>query len=182
MRSVNIFFIFSFFLAFSLNAQDYPYENDAVEVIKDFSYLYRYQNYYLGGQPTLEALKWLKSQGVKKIVNFRTKQENNEFAASAYHEKSNAKELGFEYHSIPINGIIDYKPKKLDVFLSHINNNEKIFIHCRTGGRVTHFFMAYLIKNEEYTVNEAVNIGKDLRFFFPLEDLLDIEISMETME
>ncbi len=127
-------------------------------------------------------MKWLKSQGVKKIVNLRTKQENNEFAASAYHEKSNAKELGFEYHSIPINGIKDYTPKKLDVFLSHINENEKIFIHCRTGGRVTHFYMAYLINNEEYTINEAVKIGKDIRFSFPLENLLDTEISMETIE
>jgi len=42
--------------------------------------------------------------------------------------------------------------------------------------------MAYLVKNEEYTINEAVEIGKDLRFSFPLENLLDTEISMEIIE
>ena len=164
MKSIIIFSIFSFFLASSLNAQDYPYENDTVEVIKDFNYLYRYQNSYLGGQPTLETLKWLRSQGVNKIVNLRTENENNEFTSIAYHEETNAKELGFEYHCIPINGTKDYTPEKLDDFLSLMNTNEKILIHCRTGVRVTHFFMAYLIKDKEYTINEAVEIGKDLRF------------------
>ena len=60
-----------------------------------------------------------------------------------------------------------------------MNANEKILIHCRTGGRVTHFFMAYLIKDREYTINKAVKIGKDLRYSFPLESLLNAEISME---
>ena len=136
----------------------------------------------MGGQPTLEALKWLKSQGVNKIINLRTEDENNEFTASAFYEETNAKELGFEYHSLPINGIIDYTPEKLDVFLSLMNKNEKILIHCRTGGRVTHFFMAYLIKDREYTINEAVKIGKNLRFSFPLENLLNAETSIEIIE
>ena len=182
MRSGIIFFIFSFFLVFNLIAQDYIDETDTVEVIKDFKYLYRYQNSYLGGKPTLEELKWLKSQGVNKIVNLRTEDENNEFTTSAFYEESNAKELGFEYHSIPINVVKDYTPEKLDVFLSLMNKNEKIFIHCRTGGRVTQFFMAYLIKDKEYTINEAVKIGKNLRFSFPLEKLLNTEISMEIIE
>jgi protein tyrosine phosphatase (PTP) superfamily phosphohydrolase (DUF442 family) len=63
-----------------------------------------------------------------------------------------------------------------------MNGNEKILIYCRTGGRVTNFFMAYLIKNKEYSINEAVKIGKDLRFSFPLENLLNAEISMEMIE
>ena len=182
MKSSIIFFIFSFFSVFYLNAQDYIAKTDMVEVIKDFNYLYRYQNSYLGGQPTLEALKWLKSQGVNKIVNLRTEDENNEFTASAFYEESNAKELGFVYHSIPINGTKDYTPEKLDVFSSLMDTNEKILIHCRTGGRVTNFFMAYLINNKYYSINEAVKIGKDLRFSFPLENLLNTEISMEIIK
>ncbi len=132
--------------------------------------------------PHLNALKWLKSQGVNKIVNLRTEDKNNEFTASAFYEESNAVELGFEYHSIPINAIKDYTPEKLDVFSSLMDANEKILIHCRTGGRVTNFFMAYLIKDKEYTINQAIEIGKDLRFSFPLENLLNAEISMEIIE
>jgi hypothetical protein len=51
MKSGIILFILSFFLILNLNAQDYTDETDTVEVIKDFIYLYRYQNSYLGGQP-----------------------------------------------------------------------------------------------------------------------------------
>ena len=72
MKSSIIFFIFSFLLAFNLNAQDSIDKTDTVEVIKDFKNLYRYQNFYLSGQPTLESLQWLKSQGVTKIINLRS--------------------------------------------------------------------------------------------------------------
>ncbi len=57
MKSGIIFFIFSFFLVLNLNAQNYSDETDTVEVIKDFNYLYRFQNSYLGGQPTLECIE-----------------------------------------------------------------------------------------------------------------------------
>ncbi|MCK4699702.1 MAG: hypothetical protein KAT38_05195 [Bacteroidales bacterium] len=52
-------------------------------------------------------------------------------------------------------------------------------IHCASAGRVTHFFMAYLIKNKGYSINEAVEIGKSLKFSLPLEKLLETEISLE---
>lgn len=55
-------------------------------------------------------------------------------------------------------------------------------IHCASAGRVTHFFMAYLIKNKGYSINEAVEIGKSLKFSLPLEKLLDTEISLEIKE
>ena len=182
MRAGKLVLILSFFFSFNLDAQDCINKDDAVEVIEDFKYLYRYQNFYLGGQPTLEAMKWLKSQGVNKIINLRTDAENNEFSAIAFHEEFNAKELGFEYHSIPVHGSNDYTPEMLDDFSGNLNTNEKTFIHCRTGGRVTHFFMAFLIMEREYGINEAVKIGKDLRFSFPLEDLLGTEIRMEMID
>ena len=179
MKSRIIFLIFSFLVVFNLNAQDNIGKTDTVEVIKDFKNLYRYQNFYLSGQPTLEALLWFKSQGVTKIINLRSETENKGFSESAYNEKANAQQLGFEYHSIPVDGTKDYSPEKLEVFLSLVNKNEKTVIHCASAGRVTHFFMAYLIKNKGYTINEAVEIGKSLKFSLPLEKLLDTEISME---
>ena len=42
--------------------------------------------------------------------------------------------------------------------------------------------MAYLIKDKEYSIDEAFKIGKDLRFSFPLENLLNAEISMEIIK
>lgn len=155
-------------------------ENDKeVEKIEKFNYLYRYQNYYLGGQPTLEELQWLKAEGVTKIINLRTAKENNEYSATAFDEKSLAMEMGFEYVEIPVGGTKDHSPGKLKAVSNKINENEKILLHCRTAGRVTQFFMAYLVRHKGYSINEAVAIGKKMRFSFPLEQLLDIEIDMK---
>lgn len=179
MKSSIIFFIFSFLVVFNSNAQDNINKTGKVEVIKDFKNLYRYQNFFLSGQPTLEALQWFKSQGVTKIINLRSETENKGYSEYAYNEEINAQELGFEYHALPVDGTKDYTPEKLEVFLSLINKNEKTVIHCASAGRVTHFFMAYLIKNKGYSINEAVEIGKSLKFSLPLEKLLETEISME---
>jgi protein tyrosine phosphatase (PTP) superfamily phosphohydrolase (DUF442 family) len=182
MKSIITFFIFSFFIVFNGNTQDNIDKTERVEVINDFKYLYRYQNFYLSGQPTLEALQWLKSQGVNKIINLRSENENIEYSEYAYNEKINAQRLGFKYYSIPVDGNKDYTPENLDVFISLINKNEIILIHCLTAGRATNFFMAYLIKNKGYTINEAVEIGRNLRFSLPLEMLLDTKVSMEIIE
>lgn len=116
---------------------------------------------------------------MNKIINLRTEKENNEYSDDAYNEQSIVKELGFEYYEIPVSGIEGYSPEKLEAVSIQINDNDKILLHCRTAGRATQFFMAYLIKNKGYTINEAVDIGKRLRYSLPLEQLLDIEIKME---
>jgi protein tyrosine phosphatase (PTP) superfamily phosphohydrolase (DUF442 family) len=182
MKSIIFFFIFSFSLVFYLNAQDNPGNSEKVEVIKDFKFLFRYQNFYISGQPTLEALQWLKSQGVIKIISLRSEKENIEYSEYAYDEKTCAQKIGFEYYSIPVDGSKDYSPEKLEAFVSLINNDEKILIHCLSAVRATNFFMAYLIKNKGYTINEAVKIGRNLNFLFPLEKLLGTEVRMEIME
>ncbi len=182
MKSIMTFSIFSFFIVLNLNSQDNIGKSERVEVIKDFKYLYRYQNYYIGGQPTLEELQWLRSQGVKKIINLRSDNENIEYSESAYNEKINAQKSGFEYYSVPVDANKDYTPEKLGTFLSLINKDEKILIHCLTGVRATTFLMAYLIKDKGYTINEAIEIGRNLRFSLPLEMLLDKKVSMEIIK
>jgi uncharacterized protein (TIGR01244 family) len=182
MKSIIPIVIFSFFITFNINAQDNTGKIDSVEVIKDFRNLYRYNDYYIAGQPTLEELHWLRSRGVKTIINLRTENENKEFTESAYNEEINAQKLGFEYHSLPVGGNSDYVPTKMDAFASVINEEDKILIHCLSGGRATTFFMAYLIKNKGYTINKAADIGRNLKFSLPLETLLDAKISMEIIK
>jgi len=128
MKTSIIFFITSLFLVFNINAQNNIVKTDTVEVIKEFKNLYRYQNFYLSGQPTLEALKWLKSQKVTKIINLRSEKENKEYSEYAYNEKNIVEELGFEYQTLPIGGRKDYTPEKLEAFLKLINKCGKSYI------------------------------------------------------
>ena len=181
MKPSTVFLLISLFSTVTLNAQDNQTKTDSVKVITDFKNLFSYQNFYLGGHQTLEELQWLKSQGVNKIINLRSERENKEYSEFAYNEESNAKALGFEYFSVPVDGLKDYTPEKLDELIKHINANEKVLIHCASGGRATDFFMAYLIKSKGYSINEAIEIGRQLKFSLPLEKLLDTKISMETL-
>lgn len=179
MKTSIIILFISLLIVNNLNGQTSAENGNTVQKIEGYSNLFSYQNFYLGGQPTIEELRWLQSQGVTKIINLRSEEENNVFSEYAYNEKPIAEEFGFEYFSIPIDGIKDYTAEKLDEISNQLSTNDKILLHCRTAGRVTYFFMAYLIKSGGFTINEAVELGKNLKYSNPLEQILDTEILME---
>jgi uncharacterized protein (TIGR01244 family) len=179
IKPLIILLVSIYSLSPGLKAQDTNLKAGKAETLDNFRFLFRYENFYISGQPTLEELQWFKSQGVKKIISLRSERENTDFSESAYVEKANAVKLGLEFYSLPVEGNKDYTPEKLDALISQLNRDEKIVIHCQSAGRATDFFMAYLIKDRGYTVNEAIEVGKSLRFSLPLEKLLNAEISME---
>ena len=153
--------------------------NDSVIVIEQFSNCFRYQDFYLSGQPSLKMLKWLRQEGVVSIINLRTEEENDDFEEMAFNEAEMARDLGFEYHSVPVDGFEAYTPGNLEKMASLLVPGKKVLIHCAGAGRVTSFFMAYLFKYEGYNIDEAVEVGKQLKFIMPLEELLDVKIHFE---
>ncbi len=152
---------------------------DSVEVIQDFRNLFRYRNFYLSGQPAYETLLWLKERGTHTIINLRTENENNEFAEGAFNEEELSREMGFSYINFPVDGLQDYNPEKLKSFSDLLARDEIILIHCASAVRATNFFMAYLVANQGYTIDEALAVGRQIKFSLPLEKLLGAEIHME---
>jgi protein tyrosine phosphatase (PTP) superfamily phosphohydrolase (DUF442 family) len=169
--------ILSSLLCFSLAAQDEVIA-DEVETIEDFYNLYSYQRYYIAGQPSLDELKWLVSQGVTKVINLRTESENEDFTSSSFNESAIVEELGMEYHSIPVSGRSGYNPENLGRLGELTNDDDIVLIHCAGAGRATSYLMAYLVRFKGYTLDKAVDVGQEMTFFLSLENLLDIEISM----
>jgi protein tyrosine phosphatase (PTP) superfamily phosphohydrolase (DUF442 family) len=163
----------------NLYAQVSPVKKDTVEVINDFKNLYHFQNYYISAQPAYETLQWLRSRGVRIIINLRSEKENADFTQSAFNEANLCRDMDFEYYSVPVDGMKDHTPAKLDTLSVLLNKNDQICLHCASGGRATDFFMAYLVKSKGYTVNEAAGIGRKLKFSLPLEKLLNIKINLE---
>ncbi|RZT91831.1 protein tyrosine phosphatase (PTP) superfamily phosphohydrolase (DUF442 family) [Ancylomarina subtilis] len=179
MKTPIIALMLCLFVAFSSQAKHKTVKTDSVEIIKEFHNAFKYQNYYISAQPSLEALRWYQSQGVDEIINLRTEKENQDFAAYAYNEENMAKELGIVYHNLPIGGSKDYTPENLEAFAKLLEGKEKLLIHCRSAGRATTVFMAYLVKYKGYSTNEAARVGRKLKFALPLEKMLDKEISLE---
>jgi protein tyrosine phosphatase (PTP) superfamily phosphohydrolase (DUF442 family) len=179
MKSIVLSCIIGLFFAGSIKAQESAAKSDSVEVIQEFRNLYRFQNFYLSGQPTYEALQYLKSKGVVKIINLRTERENSEFTTTSFNEEAVAGQMGMKYCALPVDVTKDLTPAKLDEFSNLLNGDETILIHCAGAGRVTYFIMAWLVRSRGYTINKAVDIGKRLTFSLPIEKLLGTEISME---
>ena len=152
---------------------------DSVQVIEEFKNFYQSGNYYFGGQPTLEVINWLKSEGVKLFINLRTEKENEKFTSTAFNEENLLKEYGIKYISIPVSYPNSYNPKTLGKFIKALSDHDgKVFIHCASGGRVKYFFMAYLVESKGYSLNDAISFGKQMRYSFPLENILGKEINI----
>ena len=55
----------------------------------------------------------------------------------------------------------------------------KVLIHCRGAGRATYAWMAWLIRYENYSIDEAVQLGSKSRFAVPFFDLLGYPITIQ---
>ena len=152
---------------------------DSVYKVEGKKDLFRSTNFYFGGQPTLEILRWLKSEGVTLVVNLRSGKENKDFAETAFNEENVARELGMTYVSIPLGEKPSYRPQAVDTFALVLNAHEgKAFIHCLSAGRVSYMWVAYLVRHRGYPLDDALAIGKRMKYPTTLEDLLGAKISL----
>ncbi|MCP4354149.1 MAG: hypothetical protein GY793_00690 [Proteobacteria bacterium] len=157
-------------------AQNKRIPADKVQKVSDFENLYESGDFYFAGQPTLEALKYVKNQGVVTVINLRSNDENKKFAKQAFNEEAVINEMGLKYISIPMKGKPSYSPKTLQQFSEALSTSEgKILVHCKGAGRVTYLMMAHLIKHHNYTMTEAVEFGNQITYFSALDNLLGVE-------
>jgi hypothetical protein len=133
---------------------------DSIYKVEGKKDLFESTNFYFGGQPSLEILRWLKSRGVTVDINLRSEKENKEHAESCYDEENIAKELGMTYVSIPLGDRETYRPATVDTYL----------------------WIAYLVRHRGYSLDDAVQIGKRIKYPTQLEDLLGARISLSIVQ
>jgi uncharacterized protein (TIGR01244 family) len=137
--------------------------------------LYRDGRVYVAGQPSADALRRFHELGVTAIVNLRTQAEMDDRERVPYDEAALAAELGMEYVHLPIGGDDQpFRPGVLDglrdVFARHAG---PVLLHCTVAWRAGNVWMAYLVREEGFTLDEAVARGKAMEFGDePLELLL----------
>lgn len=144
-----------------------------VEVMKGHKDLFRHGQVYIGGQPSIETLQWLKAQGVTRIINLRTAEENHEHTETGYDESAWARRLGMAYAELPVNGLEGYTAENLKAFMTLMGAGEKTLVHCATARRANDYYMAWLIESRHASVAEAIAVGRKIRFLLPLEKLLN---------
>jgi uncharacterized protein (TIGR01244 family) len=117
---------------------------------------------FVTGQPTEKALRELRARGVTTIVNLRMPEE---MARVGFDEAALAKELGMRYVHIPMRGTPDnpYGPKQLDAFAAAMSSADgKVLLHCTVAWRASHLWAAYLIRERQVPVTEAIKHARQI--------------------
>lgn len=141
--------------------------------------LFRSGNVYIGGQPDKERLQWLSERGVTVIVNTRTVREMEKHKKKGFDQKEMVEKLGMKYVQIPLSKKDSYNPAAVEMFHEALGNgNEKACLHCFKGSRACWLWTAYLVKYKGLSIDEAFAIGKSMKIYFPLENLLGRELTM----
>lgn len=107
-------------------------------------------NLVRGSQPSVPSLALLKEAGVKTIVNLR-----NEPILVAQ-EAGAAKRAGLNYVNIPMALFETPTRQQFQKFLSTVDNNGPVFVHCQMGEDRTGTMVAvYRMAREGWDVNRA---------------------------
>ncbi|HVZ49066.1 MAG TPA: sulfur transferase domain-containing protein, partial [Gemmatimonadaceae bacterium] len=135
------------------------------------------------GQPSAQALRELRAQGVTTVVNLRMPEE---MARVNFDEAATVAQLGMTYVTLPMRGTAEapYAPAAVTKFadvMAHANG--KVLLHCTVAWRASHLWAAYLIRERGVPVDEALANARAINLMDthrmgdngrqPVEDFLD---------
>ena len=112
---------------------------------------------YIAGQPTADALRAMKTDGVTTVINLRTQPEMDNRKQVPFDEEALVKELGMTYVHIPLGGPdTPYTPAAVELVAQAIKASKgKVLLHCTVAWRASHMWAAYLIKYQGVSYDEA---------------------------
>jgi uncharacterized protein (TIGR01244 family) len=142
------------------------------------------EDMFISGQPSERALRDLKAQGVTVVVNLRTPPEMT--TQVKFNEDSLVKALGMKYVYLPVRGNDEfpYAPTTVAKFAEAVSGaHGKVLLHCTIGWRASHLWAAYLIKERNVPLEEALSNARAINLMDthrmgtngrqPVEDFLD---------
>ena len=112
---------------------------------------------YLGGQPDVAALGELARRGVTAVVSLRTDKEMADSTQVPFDQAAVLDSLGLAYVHVPLGGSQHpYTPEAVAEVAEALRAHEgSVLLHCRSGGRASYVWAAYLSLHEGLTPDEA---------------------------
>jgi len=123
--------------------------------INGLMHLWKVDNLYLAGQPSIESFEKIKELGVTKIINLRSA---GEMDFSAEIEKVNS--LGLEYVQFPIVENGELNAENCERLSKMIDKENPHFIHCGSANRVAGWLITYLTDYRGMSFDDAVEIAE----------------------
>lgn len=132
--------------------------------------LHRDGRFIVSGQPDAAALRSLADEGVTTVVSCRSAEE---MEGLDFDEAALAAELGMTYVHIPMGRDHGYGPEQVAAFTESVRSIEgPVYVHCASGGRARYAVMGYLIREQGYSVDEAMSASRRLGASEPILDQL----------
>ena len=114
--------------------------------------LHAFKDIYLAGQPSVADFREFKQRGVKAVLNLRTKEELD------FDEAKVLKELGLEYHHVPIASPDALTDDNFDKLRKLLNEKEQrpLLLHCASANRVGAVWLAFTVRPSSATTATTV--------------------------
>jgi tyrosine-protein phosphatase SIW14 len=149
-----------FFQSFTLNAIAEPLSTKQIPRFQMIG-----SGIYRGGQPEAEGFEYLKNNGIKTVINFRTDNDEEQIVRA----------LGMNYVHIPVS--IKFWSKipesAIEKYFAVLNDpaNYPIFFHCRrgadrTGAMASFYRIAVQGWEPKRALDEAGDVG--MRWWYPV--------------
>lgn len=183
MKNAYIATVFTFFVfvAYGQNKDNpslyIPAMSNEIIMLDSTINLYKAGNFFISGQPNDSVFSSLKNIGLGLVINIRTPEEMEAMKITGLDEEQLLDSLNIPYVNVPIGGNAGFTKEAIENINSAINaNSGDIMIHCRSAGRATNAWVAWLINYQHVPVDEAIALGKKMELRFYLEDLLGYEL------
>jgi uncharacterized protein (TIGR01244 family) len=138
--------------------------------------IYQTDKLFIAGQPLSSVgIKELKRLGLTTIVNIRTAQEVTNPKLTPIDESALSTELGLKYVHLPSGGKgTPYNPATVRAFARVMDAaSGKVLLHCASGRRASHLWVAYLVNYQDVPLATAIDLGREANFgSVPLEGYL----------
>ena len=182
MKKVLVFipFVLIVFISFGQKQKSklkIPKKPNQISTIDSKINLYQAGDFYIAGQPSDSMFLALQDKGLDVVINVRTPEEMEALKKEGFDEEVFLDSLGIKYLNLPIGGKAGYSKEVIDNINSALASSKgSAMIHCRSAGRATNAWVAWLINYDNIPVNTAITLGKQMQLKFNLEDLLGYDL------
>ena len=143
--------------------------------------LWRDGRVLIGGQPDEPAFDRFQKMGVTVVVNLRSTAEMNDREKVPYDEAAVVDGLGMEYVHIPLGGDDHpYTPQAVDRLADVLEDHDgPVLIHCTVAWRASYLWAAYLVKEQGFSLDEAMARGEAMAISdLPIEGLIGRQVQL----
>lgn len=145
--------------------------------------VYQSDQLVIAGQPLSEAaMRQLAKAGITTIVNLRTAEEMADKNSTPINEAALSQALGMHYVHLPSGGDDHpYAAETVQAFADVMSATDgRVLLHCNSGRRATHLWVAYLVDHQGLALDAAIRLGSGANFgSLPLEGFLKSGIRFE---